>query len=68
MQSFLSKNRKHKEIKLSVAMIKELAEEDKRSEESDVSHILNQLLQLDTVLNTEPINNVKVANTLPLVR
>jgi diguanylate cyclase (GGDEF)-like protein len=55
---FIQKPSKNKEIKLSVAMIKELAEEDKRSEESDVSHILNQLLQLDTVLNTEPINNV----------
>lgn len=55
---FIQKPSKNKDIKLSVPMIKELAEEDKRSGESDVSHILNQLLWLDTVLNTEPINSV----------
>ncbi|HOI83030.1 MAG TPA: EAL domain-containing protein, partial [Campylobacterales bacterium] len=55
---FIQKPSKNKDIKLSIPMIKELAEEDKRSGESDVSHILNQLLWLDTVLNTEPINNV----------
>ncbi len=55
---FIQKPSKPKDIKLYNPMIKELAEEDKRSGESDVTHILNQLLWLDTVLNTEPINSV----------
>lgn len=55
---FIQKPSKIKDIKLKIPLIKELAEEDKRGGESDVAHILNQLLRLDTVLNTEPINSV----------
>jgi len=55
---FIQKPSKVKEIKLSLPHIKELSEDDKRALDSDVSHILNQLLRLDTVLSSEPINNV----------
>ncbi len=55
---FIQKPSKTKEIRLILSHIKELSEEDRRTTDSDVSHILNQLLRLDTILNTEPINNV----------
>jgi diguanylate cyclase (GGDEF)-like protein len=55
---FIQKPSKVKDIRLTLPHIKELSEEDKRALDSDVSHILNQLLRLDTVLNTEPINSV----------
>ncbi len=55
---FIQKPSKIKDIHLTLPYIKELSEEDKRATDSDVSHILNQLLRLDTILSTEPINSV----------
>lgn len=55
---FIQKPSKIKDVKHTLQHIKELSDEDKRSNDSDVSHILNQLIRLDTILNTEPINNV----------
>lgn len=55
---FIQKPSKVKELTSTIEHIKELSEEDKRASDSDVSHIINQLLWLDTVLNTESINSV----------
>ncbi len=55
---FIQKPSKAKDIRLALPHIKELSEDDKRVLDSDVSHILNQLLRPDTVLNTEPINSI----------
>jgi len=55
---FIQKPSKIKELTSTIEHIKELSDEDRRAADSDVSHIINQLLWLDTVLNTESINNV----------
>jgi len=55
---FIQKPSRPKEIKLELSHIRELASEDKRVDESDVSHILNQLVKLDTVLASSPIISV----------